>query len=192
MSRPPFPQMDELLQRLLDDQIQPDEMERLQKAMREDPRVRDYYIDSMLACAVIRRSSQVTGELSESDLIRALSRDGSQGGSGRARWRLYAIAAILMLGMSMLVSLSLFRQRVQGPAIGTLADAYEAQWRGSRPRPGEPLYAGRYDLREGAAKMELGPGTSLLLEAPCRVELTSMGEMTLRSGRLAVVVASQA
>ncbi len=70
MSTPPFPNMDELLQRLLDDQIEPDEMQRLAKAIREDPRVREYYIDSLLVSAVVRRSSQVTGELSKSDLIR--------------------------------------------------------------------------------------------------------------------------
>ncbi len=29
MSTPPFPDMDELVQRLLDDQIEPDEMQRL-------------------------------------------------------------------------------------------------------------------------------------------------------------------
>ena len=79
MSTPPFPDMDELLQRLLDDQIEPDEMQRLGKAIREDPRVRDYYIDSLLVSAVIRRSSQVTGELSKSDLIRAISSGTSPG-----------------------------------------------------------------------------------------------------------------
>src|SRR4030042_480450 len=120
MSTPPFPEMDELLQRLLDDQIQPEEMERLQKAMREDARVRDYYVDSMLACAVVRRSSHVTGELTELDLIQALSGDGSQGGSKRIRRYLYSMAAILILGMLILASLSLFRPRAQGPAIGVL------------------------------------------------------------------------
>jgi hypothetical protein len=192
MSKPPFPEMDELLQRLLDDQIQPEEMERLQKAMREDPRVRDYYVDSMLVCAVIRRSSQVTGELSESDLIQALSGDGSQGGSKRIVRCLYSIAAILILGTLILTFLSFFQHRSQGPAIGRLIGTYETQWQGARPRPDESLYAGPYDLREGVAKIELGEGTSLLLEAPCRVELTSVGEVTLRSGRLTVLVSSQA
>jgi len=191
MSRPPFPDMDELLQRLLDDQIQPEEMERLQKAIREDPRVRDYYVDSMLVCAVIRRSSQVTGELSESDLIQALSGDGSQGGSKRIVRHLYSIAATLILGILILTFLSLFRHKAQGPAIGRLLGTYEAQWQGSRPRPGEPLYVGPYDLREGVAMMELDQGTSLLLEAPCQIRLTSVGEVTLRNGRI-VVVSSQA
>ena len=72
MSTPPFPDMDDLLQRLLDDQLEPDAMKRLQKAILEDPRVRDYYIDSLLVCAVLRRSSQVTGELSKSDLMQAI------------------------------------------------------------------------------------------------------------------------
>ena len=192
MSNPPFPEIDELLQRLLDDQIQPDEMERLQKAVREDPRVRDYYVDSMLVTAVIRRSSQVTGELSESDLIHALSGSGSQNGSRRFVRYLYSIAAVLILGALVLTFLSLFRHNNLGPAIGTLAVTYEARWQGAHPRPGEPLYAGPYDLREGVAKMELGEQTNLLLEAPCRVELKSIGEVKLKSGRLAVVVPSQA
>ncbi len=192
MSMPPFPDMDELLQRLLDDQIEPDEMQRLGKAIREDPRVRDYYVDSMLACAVIRRSSQVTGELSKSDLIQALSSGTSQGGSKRVVRHLYAIAAILILGTLIIGSLSLFRHKAQGPAIGSLAGEYEAQWRGSHPRPGELLYVGPYDLREGVAKMDLDQGTSLLLEAPCQVELMGVGEVTLRNGRLAAVVPPQA
>jgi hypothetical protein len=191
MNKPPFPEMDELLQRLLDDQIQPDEMARLQKAMLKDPHVLDYYVDSMVACAVIRRSSQVTGELSEWDLIQALSDGRDQGGSRRVALHLfYSIAAILMLGVVIFVSLSLFRHKVQGPAIGVLGDVCEAQWQGSRPQPGEPLYAGHYDLREGAAQMELGQGTNLLLEAPCRVELTDIGEVTLKSGRLAATVSA--
>jgi hypothetical protein len=192
MSTPPFPEMDELLQRLLDDQVGPEEMERLAQAMREDPRVRDYYIDSMLACAVIRRSSLVTGELSKSDLIRALSGGEDQRGPRRGVRPLYSIAAILLLGALLLASVSVFRQKARGPAIGTLAGEYEAQWRGSRPHPGEALYARAYDLREGVVQMELGEGTSLLLEAPCRVELQSAGEVALRSGRLTVAVSPQA
>jgi hypothetical protein len=192
MSTPPFPDMDELVQRLLDDQLEPDEMHRLGKAIREDPRVRDYYIDSLLVSAVIRRSSQVTGELSKSDLIQALSGGTSQGGSGRLGRRCLAIAALLVLGALVLVSLHLVRHRAQGPVLGTLAGAYEARWRGAHPRPGEPLYGVPYDLREGAAKIELDQGTSLVLEAPCQVELTRVGEVALRNGRLAAVVPPQA
>jgi hypothetical protein len=191
MSTPPFPDMDELLQRLLDDQIQPDEMERLGKAMRDDPRVRDYYVDSMLACAVVRRSSQVTGELSESDLIQALSGGGRQGGSRRLTRHFYSIAAVLILGALVFASLSVSHHVFRGPAIGTLAEAYEAQWRGSHPHPGEPLHLGAYDLREGVVKMELGQGTSLLLEAPCRIELKSIAEVNLGAGWLTVVVSPQ-
>lgn len=192
MSTPPFPNMDELVQRLLDDQIEPDEMQRLARAIREDPRVRDYYIDSLLVSAVVRRSSQVTGELSKSDLIRAISSGTSGGGSKRLGRRFLSVAAILALAASVLVSLYWVYQRPRGPAVGLLGGAYEAKWRGVRPRSGEPLYAGTYDLREGAAKMDLDQGTSLLLEAPCLIELKNAGEVTLRSGKLAVVVPPQA
>lgn len=192
MSTPPFPNMDELLQRLLDDQIEPDEMQRLAKAIREDPRVREYYIDSLLVSAVVRRSSQVTGELSKSDLIRAISGGTSRAGSGRLGRRSLSVAAILALAASVLVSLYWVYQRPRGPAVGLLGGAYEAKWRGVRPRSGEPLYAGTYDLREGAARMDLDQGTSLLLEAPCRIELKNAGEVALRSGKLAATVPPQA
>ena len=172
MSTPPFPDMDELLQRLLDDQIEPDEMQRLEKAIREDPRVRDYYLDSMLVCAVIRRSSQVTGELSKSDLIRAISSGTGQGGSKRLGRRFLSIAAILLLGVLVLASLYLFRHKAQGPAIGTLAGVYEAQWRGSHPRPGEPLYVGRLRSARGCGEDGSGPGD----EPPARSSLPGRTE----------------
>jgi hypothetical protein len=199
MSAPPFPDIDELVQRLLDDQIEPDEMQQLGKAIREDPRVRDYYVDSLVVSAVIRRSSQVTGELSKSDLIQALSsgvgannHSPVQGGFKRLGRRFCAVAALLAFGALVLVSLYLFRNKVPGPALGVLAGVYEAQWGGSHPHSGEPLQAGPYDLREGVAQMDLDQGTGLLLEAPCQVELTRVGEVTLRNGRLAVVVSPQA
>jgi hypothetical protein len=184
--------MDELVQRLLDDQILPEERARLEKAIREDPVVRQYYVDSLLASAVLRRSSQATGELSESDLIIALTREKSQGRDNRLVRRLYSVAAILILGMAIFASLSVFRHGPTGAPVGVLAVEYEAQWRGARPHAGEPLYAGAYDLREGAAKMELDQGTNLLLEAPCRVELTNGPEVILKRGRLTAVVSSQA
>ena len=192
VNEPSFHNIDELLQRLLDNQIKPEEMERLQKAIREDPRIRNYYINSMLACAVIRRSSQAIGELSELDLIQSLSRGRRPGGFKRVVRYLYSAAAILILGMLILTSVSYFRQKAKGPAIGVLTGVYEAQWQGSRPRPGEPLFARSYTLQEGAAKMELHQGVSLLLEAPCRIELTRTDEMLLTSGRLSVQVSPQA
>lgn len=187
MSGPPFPNMDELLQRLLDGQIAPDEMKRLETAILEDLRVRDYYIDSLLVCAAIRRSSQVTGELSKLDLMQAIS-SGSKGSFKRFGRRIRSIAAILLIGMMFCASVFLVRHIARGPAIGVMAGEHDPQWRGSRPRPGKPLYAGRYDLREGAAEMELGQGTRLLLEAPCQLKLTGVRDVILRSGRLVAAV----
>jgi len=188
MSAAPFPDLDTLLQRLLDGQIQADEMKRLQDALLEDPRLQDYYLDSIFVCTVMRRCSQVTAELSESDLIRVLSGGRRQGGAGRIARHFYSIAAILIIGILILGSFRILKHWTRGPTIGALTDAYEAQWRGSDPLPGAPLYAGLYNLREGAVMMKLNQGTRLLLEAPCRIELMNVGEMSLRSGRLTVMV----
>lgn len=191
MSTAPLPEMDELVQRLLDDQIEPDEMQRLGRAIQEDPRVRDYYLDTLLVSAVIRRSSQVTGELSKSDLIQSLSGGARREDVRRLGLRFCTIAAVLVLGLLTLASFHLFRHRPQGPAVGSLTGTYEAKWRGMHPRPGESVHVGSYDLREGVAKLDLDQGTSLVLEAPCRVELKSAREVALRHGRLTAVVPPQ-
>lgn len=192
MNEPPLAGMDELLQRLLDGQIQPEEIARLQKAMREDRRVRDYYVESMLVSAVIRRSSQVTGELSESDLIRAISVGENHSRPKRVIPRLYRIAAVLVLGLLTAISINLLKNRDRDSAVGRLVDTYEAQWIGTSPNTYGPLFANNYHLSEGVAQVELGQGTKLLLEAPCQIELISSNEVGLRRGRLVAEVPPQA
>jgi ferric-dicitrate binding protein FerR (iron transport regulator) len=187
MSVPPFGEMSEWVQRLLDDQIEPEEMERLQEAMRKDPEARRYYLDSMFACAVMRRRRPWAGEMSESDLMRTLSGKRNETPSNHLVRYLRSMAAVLVMGVLVLASVTLFRHKDRGVVVGTLTDVYEAQWEGLHPRPGDPLHAGPYDLHEGAAEMKLGQGTRLLLEAPCQVELNSAGEVTLTCGSLAAV-----
>jgi len=163
MSAPPFPDMDELIQRLLDDQIEPDEMQRLAKAIREDPQVRDYYVDSLLVSAVIRRSSQVTGELSKSDLIRAIADGAGQSGPKRLGRRILSIAALLALGALVWAALRLLPHGVQGPAVGTLAGEYEADVQrlsgmGMRSSPSRRASAHR-PLRSARRRGENRPGS---------------------------------
>lgn len=188
MSTPPLPDMDELIQRLLDDQIEPDEMERLQKAILQDQCVRDYYIDSLIACAVVRRSSQTTGELSKSDLMRSLS--GQQACPRTRQWRhlLRALAAIVAFGVLLVAGLSLFRHKARGPAVANLVGQFEARWKGQQLRQGDLLAIGHYELLEGLAKLELKEGVEIILEAPCQFELASQHQIRLRRGLLTAVV----
>jgi len=101
---------------------------------------------------------------------------------------LYWIAAILVFGVLTLLSVSVFRQGDERPAMGRLIGAYEARWRGIQLPLDGPLHPGRYDLREGAAKLKLGQGANLLLEAPCQIELAGPDELILASGRVIVEV----
>lgn len=188
----PFPDLDELLQRLLDGRIEPDELARLEKAILQDPEVRDYYINSLLVRAVIRRSVRATGEPSPSELIRSLSAQQAAPGLKRSLRHSYSIAAIVVLGVLILVVWGLFHRGPRGPVVGRLTGVYQAQWRGTRPRVGDSLHAGSYHLREGLAKVELDKGASVLLEAPCRIELKSTNEITLTNGRLTALVTPQA
>ncbi len=189
---PPFPDMDELLQRLLEGRIEPDELARLEKAILEDPNVRDYYINSLLVRAVIRRSVRAIGELSPSDLIRSLSGQKAPSGPKRSVRQPYSIAAIVTLGILILVVWSLFHRELRGPVVGRLTGVYQAQWDGAPVGLGDSLHAGSYDLREGLAKAELDQGATVLLEAPCRIELKSANEINLTVGKLMVLVTPQA
>ncbi|MBE0534370.1 MAG: FecR domain-containing protein [Phycisphaerae bacterium] len=189
----PFPDIDELLQLLLDGRIEPDELEPLEKAILQDPKVRDYYINSLLVRAVIRRSVRAAGELSPSDLIRSLSGPkASPRGLKRFVRHLYSVAAIVVLGVMILSVWVLFHRGPQGPVVGKLAGEYQAQWAGSHPRWGDSLHAGSYHLRAGLAKVDLDRGTTVLLEAPCRIELEGANEMVLTSGKLTALVPPQA
>lgn len=188
----PFPDMDELLQRLLDGRVEPDELAHIEKAILQDRKVRDYYINSLLVRAVIRRSVRATGELSPSDLIRSLSGQATPPGLKRSVRHPYSIAALLMIGVLSLVVWSLFHRGSRGPVVGKLTGAYQAQWGEARPGLGESLRVGSYYLREGLAKVELDRGASVLLEAPCRIELKSTNEINLTNGTLTALVAPQA
>ncbi len=187
-----LPKIDELMQRLLDDQVTPEEMARLQQAMHDDPKVRDYYINSMLANAVLRRSSQATNELSAPNLIEAASSHVNQGVSTRVvRW-ITSVAALLIVGVLLYTITHYQRQQAKGPAIGTLVGGYQTQWRGEQPRLSQGLYRGTYDLLDGVAEMRLHVGVRLLLEAPCRIHLTPYDEMVLDRGQVVVEVDPEA
>ncbi len=192
MNSSPLPKLDELLQRLLDDQIAPEEMARLQRVIQDDPQVRDYYINSMLANASLRRSSQATGEFSATDLIEATSASLSQGVPTRVvRW-VASMAALLIVGVLLYTVVHYQRERSKGVAIGTLVGGYQTYWRGEQPRLGEGLYSGSYELLDGVAEMRLELGVRLVLEAPCRIHLTPYDEMTLEQGQLVVDVEPEA
>ena len=186
MSKSSFMDIDVLLQQLLDEQIQSDEMERLQKAIKEDPRIRDFYIDSMLACAVLRRSSQVTEALTVSDRIHTF--EGIQDFTRRITKNRYACATIIVLAIVVFSFVGLFRHKDKGPVIGKLTGIYAVKWQGRHPGIDKPLYVGLYDLREGVARLEMGQGVNLLLEAPCQIEFKNSREVILKSGRFVVKV----
>ncbi|MDH7599294.1 MAG: FecR domain-containing protein [Sedimentisphaerales bacterium] len=191
MSKPPFPNMDELLQRLLDGNANQEEVQHLADAILADPQVRDYYIDSMVVAAVVRRSSHVTGDLSKADLIRALSAAERRRSSTRSKLLLYTIAAALLIGGVVFFGLTSFVREGRGPVIGVLVEDYCTQWQGRHPSVGGVLRAGPYYLRSGLARMGIGAGASLLLEGPCRLELKGPMEVDLRSGRLVATVEAQ-
>lgn len=74
----------------------------------------------------------------------------------------------------------------QPAALATLTDTRGAVWGGdaSRLQIGDGMLPGRYTLERGAAELRMGRGATVLLEAPCRIELLDDNRARLDLGRV--------
>jgi hypothetical protein len=186
------PDIDYHLELLVEGAIDGKDLARLESAILEDPEVRDYCIDYLHACAALRRSSLATGELSETDIMAAIS-----GGpvADRVRplkgglWSCAAAAAAL-IAVAAWMAWSLWPQAAAGPSVGRLVDVRQAVWPAGHGRlaPGRALRPDLLQLQEGLARIEMGRGAEVVVQAPCVFRLDGTNELTLISGRLVASV----
>ena len=180
-----IPNLDEQLQRLLDGHLSEHEQAVLEHHIMHDPEMRDYYIQTMLTSAALRRSSLVTGDIEQTDLIKAVSR----------RWTLkrigMAIAAMITLLLSGWFGVHRTLQAKRGLALGHVASQNQAVW-SPRIKTGSTVHAGPYTLLRGTAQVTLSKGSQVSLQAPCQVEWINGNEMILTQGKVMVDVPAQA
>jgi hypothetical protein len=99
---------------------EPDELTRLEKAILRDYKVGDCYSNSPLVRAVILRPVRATGELSPSERIRSLSKQGAPMGPKCSVRHPDLIAAILLIGVLILAVWSLYLRGPRGPVVARL------------------------------------------------------------------------
>jgi hypothetical protein len=192
-----YPDLDYHLQLLLDGELGPEDLARLEKAILEDPEVRDYCVDYFVTAAAVRRSSQETGDMSRADLLTALRQEPTREMTRPwwARSGMRALAAALILVVSLFWIVTRHNEpKPGGPVVGRLMDQSQALWESPRRgiRTGVEMHAGAFQLREGLARIALTQGAEVILQAPCVFSLDGANELTLVRGKLAATVAAPA
>lgn len=93
---------------------------------------------------------------------------------------------------------SVNEQPAVAPIVATLINTQDAQWedafgggQAAFLERGDDLRAGRLLLRQGVVELAMRRGTTVILEAPCEVDLMHESELFLRNGKLAATVARQ-
>lgn len=106
--------------------------------------------------------------------------------TARAAWAVGTVAATLLLGLVVCIS-------VPGTDQGTPAARLVTQVDGALLRSGEPwddavLPAGEYRLDDGLAQLQFVDGASVYVEAPAQFEIISKQRLKLLSGRISANV----
>jgi hypothetical protein len=187
-----YPDLDYHLQLLLDGQLGPEDLARLEAAILKDDKVREYCIDYFVTAAAVRRSSQGTGDLTGADLLAALRRGRVQRAQRHwwARHWIQTAAAAVILVVFLSWMFTHVGSKPSGPVVGKLTDQSQVLWQSPHrgPRIGGDVHTGLSRLQEGLARIKLAQGAEVILQAPCVFSLEGANEMTLVSGKLAAVV----
>lgn len=99
----------------------------------------------------------------------------------RSHFPLYAMAACLMLGFVLFFTRP---QQQEDTTLAQLTSSTDAVWANGSHELGEAINAGLLKLEEGYSEITLRNNVRLILEAPVELNLESLDQITLISGRL--------
>jgi len=194
-SQEQFDHMDDMVQRLLDDQLSPEEHQELPSLLANDDAARRQYIrlmhQQLTLSRLIGQSATDCGEHAESQHESLASSLPTAIHWRKHPGRFVAVAAVLTVFF-----LSAFfalvwpwpeeKEIAQGPAekitptVAQLVRVVDAEWEGVAPNPGEALKEGRQlKLKSGLAQIRFSDGASVILEGPAVFTAA-----TANSGRL--------
>ncbi len=168
------------IDRSLDGQLTPEEWNRLQRAVIDDPEVRREYVEKRwLHAQLISESESLASHLEESDPV----------ASSPSRW-LEIAAGIVLLGAALYFALG----GTRAPTVATLVEAEGCRWEGSDlpTNEGAKLAAGTLALAEGMATIRFESGATVTLEAPSVLEVESKMRCRLIEGSVVADVPESA
>ncbi|WP_076419271.1 LamG-like jellyroll fold domain-containing protein [Colwellia sp. UCD-KL20] len=99
-------------------------------------------------------------------------------------WQRYAIAACIALFSFLFI----FYQYSYSPSLGLIAKVVEAESQKGMVYSGDNVAHGQFSLTKGYAEITLNNGVALLLEAPIRLNISSVEHITLVEGSLVAYV----
>jgi ferric-dicitrate binding protein FerR (iron transport regulator) len=194
-------ELDDLLRRLSDGSLAPEDSARLNELLHGDPEACEAYLRHATLDAQLHQELGVQRPLADTlpPFARAAAAPPPRP-SGPRPWGAlrFAAAALLGAGLSMLGS-SMWSAPRPGPAatldasrtnadcVATLLFADNCQWRSmERLIEGQRLSAGPLHLGVGLAILRFDGGAAVVLEGPTDLEIESRGCARLEAGRLTV------
>jgi hypothetical protein len=179
-------ELEGLLMGLVDGDLSPVESERLADLLRDDPALREKYVDYLLVDSLLHWE-QTTAVPAPTPA------------PPRPRRRLWpAVATAGALAATLLVALGLWLRTPPLPpadlqaaeptddTVAVLSSTSRASWADSSlpTRPGAPLPPGRMRLTAGVVRLELYCGATVIVEGPAEFRLVSRARVDCSEGKL--------
>ena len=170
---------EELISRYLDQQLNEEEVSKLEKSLRRNPDLRRKFYGQVNVINALEEKFSV--KLPDEKIITLES--------NKSNHTLTALAACLLVGVGIFVYS--FLQKPKTLAI--LVSNENAAWESSLPTTtGSPLVRGMMKLKSGVATIRFSSGAEVTLEAPSEIELKTSMEGKLLSGNAVVNVPESA
>ncbi len=185
------PELEGLVKDLIDERLDEAGAQRLRERLAGSPEARAYYRAQVGFHAQMRWLLGSPGSTSAEDRRETEALFRRRGERART-WR--GVAAVLFAGALTAALLVISFDPGAGVARGDtgaiLAQASGARWVSGSPVPelGDELLGQIYSLREGFARLDIGPGVQMFIEGPCRFEPVSPMLVRVHEGRVNVEV----
>ncbi|MFC4992338.1 DNRLRE domain-containing protein [Rubritalea tangerina] len=166
-----------LIEKVFSGEATDTEVEELEAALMGDADVLDLYQDITLQHSLLASSNA----MQFAEVVEV--------GRGSVGWKVAAIAALVLLSLSLFIPMS---KREKG--IASISESSLAQW-GQCSLPtteGEVLSQGALELLHGTASLSFESGAVVSLEAPAAIELVSEMQARVLYGRVVAEVPEQA
>ncbi len=184
-------ELDALVNKLVDGQLDDAGGARLNELLYGDPDACEFYLNHMALHAHLKWEM---GAATPTVIVPSASAFASQ--RTLRPWQRYAIAAMVLLTLTLAAAWVFRTDRedpIVGPFIATVEKIDSAQWRGDGPRSvGQKLRPGEMSLVSGTAVLRFSSGASVVITGPADFTLESPKGIDLRSGSVLVVAPPEA
>ncbi|TWT54933.1 FecR protein [Rubripirellula amarantea] len=192
----PYGRLNELIGRVCDDEIDPDELRELESILSNEPAALAKYVETVDLHTMLHRQQGAT-ELSSPSLMLSPTETSTRFWPADAMaWLATAVCISLIVGTfaGMGLSRSSYSTRaklasvtgIKSHAIATLSSAVNCRWSSRRAShfEGQRLSNDSLDLESGIAVIRFDSDVSLTVEGPARLDLLGVDRAMLHAGKV--------